>query len=130
MRATITDCSVKELRRRRAQGQLFWQIRCAAKFSLNGKTETGGFESLSAYYQHRPQWWANPGVDELRAWTAQHPSGSTVVVRSDPDWPPTLELDPTPEIFDYWSNRLTGRLAGIAAVIGAALIALVLGVPR
>jgi hypothetical protein len=128
-RATVRHCEIAK-KTRRSSNLYIYRTQCSAIFMMNGKKVDGGFDSRPAYYEHRQYWWANPGIDELRAWVAQHPDGSEVTVRSDPNWPPTMVLEPVPEIFDYYTTRLQTRIAGIAAVIGIGLVGLALLVAR
>ena len=90
----------------------------------------GGFESLAAYYEHRPKSWGNPGIDELRAWIAAHPPGTVLTVHYNPEWPPQTEPVPPPPIFDRYENGLTLRIAGTIAAVGIGLVVLALAVPR
>jgi len=131
VRATIKDCSVRQLKRRKSVGGFYYRIECDATYILNGQEQRGGISSLPATYEHRTGGsWAYPGIDELRAWVRQHPPGTEVIARSDPEWQQTLELDPNPTIFAVSPGGLDGKIAGIAAVIGLSLIALVAFVPR
>jgi hypothetical protein len=129
VRAVIRECRVEQRKRRRSDRYVYYAV-CSIGFKADGKDVSGGFESLAAYYEHRPASWANPGIDELRAWVAQHPGGSQVNVRYDPSWPPSTELDPSPPIFDWHSPRLFLRVAGIAAMVGVALIGFALVLRR
>ena len=110
--------------------QLAYFAECAISFKAGAEDVNGGIESLAAYYEHRPNWWANPGIDELRAWNAAHPPGSPITVHYNPEWHPQAEPFPIPPIFDRYSSALTLRLAGVAAVIGIGLIGLAALVPR
>jgi Protein of unknown function (DUF3592) len=118
--ATITQCRVvQRLRKRRTTYGYFAE--CAVAFDSGKEMVRGGFESREAYYEHRPVSWGNPGIDELRAWVAQHPDGSTITIRYDPSWPPNAEPDPMPAIFDWHSPALALKIAEIAGISGAIL---------
>lgn len=130
VRATITKCEVRQLKRRKSVGGFYYRAECSATFTLNGKTETGGFASRSALWEHRKADWGDPGIDELRAWVAQHPPGSVVIARSDPEWTQTLVLDPTPRIFTNDFTIDVAKIAATAAIIGFALLALAVFVGR
>jgi uncharacterized protein DUF3592 len=127
--ATVQHCEITKHRRRNSV-QLVYFAECAITFNARGENVKGGVESLPAYYEHRPQWWASPGIDELRAWISAHPAGSVLSVHYNPDWPPQTEPVPTPAIFDRYSTAVTLRLAGIAAIVGLCLIGIAAGVPR
>lgn len=121
--ATVQECRLDVRQRRRSPGRVVTFAICGITFTdTAGQRVNGGFESRAAYYEHREQSWANPGVDELRAWVAQHPAGSVVDVHYDPDWPPSAELDYPPEIFDSYPTRGFLKMGGIAALVGVALI--------
>jgi uncharacterized protein DUF3592 len=127
--ATIQHCEIAK-RKRRSSTLFSYVAECAITFSTDKETIKGGVDSLPASYEHRTQWWANPGIDELRAWIAAHPPGAVVSVHYNPDWPPEAVPVPTPSIFDRYSNALSLRLAEIAAIVGLGLIALVFAIPR
>jgi len=127
--ATIQHCEVVQHKRRNST-RLAYIAECAVTFKAGGEVVKGGVSSLPAYFEHRPQSWANPGIDELRAWVAAHADGSTIAVRYNPSWPPQMEPDPVPPIFDRYSNTVTLQIAGIAAVVAIALIALPFAIPR
>src|SRR6266850_1922968 len=113
VRATIQNCDVDSRARRRSPGRPVTYLRCAATFSdANGQLVKGGFQSQAAYYEHRSQSWANPGIDELRVWAAQHAAGTEVMLHYDPDWPPSTELDNPPEIFDLYPTHGFRTFAG------------------
>jgi len=127
--ATIRHCEIVKHRRRNSV-RLAYIAECGITFKAGGEDVKGGVSSIPAYYEHRPAWWGNPGIDELRVWIAAHPDGSTITVHYNPEWPPQTEPVPIPSIFDRYSNALNLRVAGIAAIVGFSLIALVFAVPR
>jgi len=127
--ATIQRCEVKSHKRRNSS-LLVWTAECAITFQAKGETVRGGIDSLGAYYEHRPKSWGNPGIDELRAWVADHPPGSVLTVHYNPEWPPQTEPVPSPAIFDRYSNTLMLRVAAAAAAVGIVLVVIALAVGR
>ena len=92
VRATIENCGVDSRARRRSPGRYVTYLQCSVTFTdANGQRVKGGFQSQPTYYEHRNQSWANPGIDELRAWAAHHASGTEVMLHCDPHWPPSTE---------------------------------------
>jgi hypothetical protein len=121
--ATITESRVAKRLRKRLTTYVYF-AECGVTFDTGKEKVRGGFESRGAYYERRPVSWGNPGIEELRAWVAQHPAGSPITVRYDPSWPPTVEPEPIPAIFDWHSTVLVSKIAEIAAIVGAALMGL------
>jgi hypothetical protein len=127
--ATIQHCSIEKHKRRNSV-QFAYSAECSITFNAGSEVVKGGFDSIAAYYEHRPKSWGNPGIDELRGWIAKHPEGSKISVHYDPDWHPSAVPYPTDPLFDRTSNTVMVKAAGILAAIGVALAGLPLTIPR
>jgi len=121
--ATIQHCEITK-HKRRDNTRFVYFAECGVTFNAGGETVKGGIESLAAYYEHRPKSWGDPGIDELRAWIAQHPDGSKIAIHYDPEWHPSAEPYPIQPLFDRTSSTIMLKVAAILAVVAAALIGL------
>ena len=116
VQATIRDCRLVP-RRARNSAQTAQVLECSINFiDAGGNRVDGGFSARPAYLGHE--------IDKLRAWTAQHPTGSSVAVHYNPAWPPETAPDEPDEIFYDAPPRLILRISAIAAAVGLLLIAL------